>query len=187
MWLTATGDSGRGIAPGCAAARSSSLPSLIPSFEDCSFDSSRVSRKCRRLRLYAVPCAVMMLYDLGALALFVTLARFHVFRVGVSTRTVCCVGRGASFLAVRSLYDLCPSCRCCINTITYPFWYDTAGRFDFVFLEKLARGYQVVIDWDCSETQHHQVRVAAFRRLCENLVQSLHCSLYDSFRTRIPL
>ena len=44
MWLIATGDSGCGIAPECAAARSSSRSSLIPSFEDGSFHSSCVSR-----------------------------------------------------------------------------------------------------------------------------------------------
>ena len=73
----------------CAAAQSSSRSSLIPSFEDCSFHYSCVSRKCRRLRMYAVPCAVSLLYDLGVLALFVTLARSHVFRIGFSTRIVC--------------------------------------------------------------------------------------------------
>ena len=92
--------------PGCAAARSSSRSSLIPSFEDCAFQFTSVSRKCRRLRLYVVPCAVGMLYDLGMLALFVTLARSHVFRIGSITRTVCCGDRGASSFAVRSWYDL---------------------------------------------------------------------------------
>ena len=58
-----------GVAPGGVAARSSSSSSLIPSFEDCSFHYSCVSPKGRRLRLYAVPCAVRMLYDLGVLAL----------------------------------------------------------------------------------------------------------------------
>ena len=111
---------GLGIAPGCAATRSSSRSSLIPSFEDCSFHSTCVSRKCRRLRLYAVPCAVWMLYDLGVLALFVTLARSHVFRIGFRTRTVCCGDRGASSLAVRSWYDLYTSCRCWRNAHTFP-------------------------------------------------------------------
>ena len=74
-------------------------------------------------------CAVMMLYDLGVLALFLTLTRFHVFRVGFSTRTVCCGDRGASSLAVRSWYDLYPSCRCCRNAFTSPFDRDdTTGR-----------------------------------------------------------
>ena len=94
---------------GCTAARSSSRSSLIPSFEDCSFHSSRVSRKCRRLRLYAVHCAVGMLYDLGVHALFVTLVRSHVFRVGFSIRTVWCGDRCASSLAVWSWYDFYPS------------------------------------------------------------------------------
>ena len=135
MWLAATGDSGCGIASGCAAARSSSRSSLIPSFEDCCFHTSSVSRKCRRLRLYAVPCAVTMLYDLGVLALFVTLARSHVFRIGFTTRTVCCGDRGASSFAVRSWYDLYTSCRCWRNAFTSPFDRgDTAGNFDLYFL-----------------------------------------------------
>ena len=41
-----------------------------------------------------------MLYDLGVLALFVTLARSHVFRIGFRTRTVYCGDRGASSFAV---------------------------------------------------------------------------------------
>ena len=135
MWLAATGDSGCGIASGCAAARSSLRSSLIPSFEDCSSHTSCVSRKCRRLRLYAVPCAVTMLYDLGVLALFVTLARSHVFRIGFSTRTVGCGDRGASSFAVRSWYDLYTSCRCWRNAFTSPFDRgDTTGRFDLYFL-----------------------------------------------------
>ena len=135
VWLAATGDSGCGIASGCAAARSSSRSSLIPSFEDCSFHTSCVSRKRRRLRLYAVPCAVTMLYDLGVLALFVTLARSHVFRIRFTTRTVCCGDRGASSFAVRSWYDLYTSCRCRRNAFTSPFDRgDTAGRFDLYFI-----------------------------------------------------
>ena len=133
VWLIATDDSGCGIAPGCAAGRPSSRSSLVPSFDDCSFRSSCVSRKCRRLRLYVVPCAVRMLYDLGVLALFVTLARSHVFRIGVSTRTVCCCcgDRGASSFAVRSWYDLYTTCRCWRNSFTFPSDRDdTAGRFD---------------------------------------------------------
>ena len=132
MWLAATGDSGCGITSGCTAARSSSMSSLIPSFEDCYFHSSGVSRKCRRLRLYAVPCAVRMSYDLGVLALFVTLARSHVFRMGFSTRTVCCGDSVGSSFAVRSWYDLNTSCRCWRNTFTSPF--GRSDRFDLYFL-----------------------------------------------------
>ena len=71
--LIATGYSGCGIAPGCAAARSSSRSSLISSFEDGSFlllvyHSFADDCVCTRL------LAVRMLYDLGVLALFVTLA-----------------------------------------------------------------------------------------------------------------
>ena len=117
-----------GIAPGCEVTRSSS----IPSFEACSFHSSCVSRKCRRLRLYAVPCAVRMLYNLGVLALFVTLARAHVFRVGFSTRTICYGDRGASSLAVRSWYDLYPSCRCCRNSFTSLFNCDDTAHIAFL-------------------------------------------------------
>ena len=94
VWLIAIVDSGGRIAPGCAAARSSSRSPLIPSFDDCSFHFSFVSRKFRRLRLYAVPFAIRMLYDIGVLALFVTLARSHIFRIGFSIRTVCRGDRG---------------------------------------------------------------------------------------------
>ena len=77
-----------------------------------------VSRNCRRL-----------------LALFVTLARSHVFRIGFSTRTVCCGDRGASPFAVRSWYYLNTSCRCWRNAFTSPFDRgDTTGRFDLYFL-----------------------------------------------------
>ena len=119
--------------PGCAAARSSSTLSLIPSFEDCSFHASCVSRKCRQSHLYAVACAfrIMMLHDLGVLALFATLAKYHVFRVGTCTRTVCCGDKGASSFAVRSWYYLYTSSRCCRNAFTSRFDLDgTAGRFD---------------------------------------------------------
>ena len=164
--LCVPGDSVCWIAPGCVAARSSSRSSLIPSFEHCSLPSSCVSRKCCRLRLYVVPyCAVrmMMLYDLGVLALFVTLARSHVFRVGFSTRTVCCGDRGARSLAVRSWYDLFPRCCCCRNAFTYPFDRrdDPAFIFDFYRLPlrnshgdiKLWLIRVVLID-----AQHRQVR-----------------------------
>ena len=135
VWPIATGDSGCGIAPGCAAARSSSMSSLIPSFEDGSFHPSCVSRKCWRFRLYGVPCAVRMLYNLGVLALFVTLARSHVFRIGFRTRTVCCGDRGASSFAVRSWYDWYISCRCWRNAFTFPSDRDDmAGRFDLYLL-----------------------------------------------------
>ena len=135
MWLIATGDTGCGIAPGCAAARSSSRSSLVPYFEDCSFHSACVSCKCRRLRLYVVPCAVRMLYDLGMLALFVTMARSNFFRIGFSTCTVCCGDRGASSFAVRPWYDFYTSCRCWRNAFTFTSGRDdTVGRFDLYFL-----------------------------------------------------
>ena len=77
-----------------------------------------------------------MSYDLGVLALFVNLARSHVFRIGFSTRTVCCEVRGARFFVVRSLYDLVTSCRFWINAFTFPLDRDEmAGRFD-VYLPK---------------------------------------------------
>ena len=73
---------------------------------------------------------VRMLYDLGVLAFFVTLARSHVFRIGFRTRTVCCGDRGASSFAVRSSYDLYISCRCWRNAFTFPSDRDDlAGRF----------------------------------------------------------
>ena len=171
------------IAPGCAAARSSSRSSLIPSFEDCSFHSC-VSRKCRRLRLYAVPCAVRLLYDLGVLALFVTLARSHVFWIGFSTRTVCCGDRGTSSFAGRSRYD----CRCWRNAFTSPFDRDdTAGKFDLYHLPfRSSHGDGRLWSIGVDATQHRQVRVAtAFLHLSENLFHCLHCSLYESIRPRI--
>ena len=82
-----------------------------------------------------VHCAVRMLYDLGVLALFVTLARSHVFRIGFSTRTVCCGDIGASSFAVRSWYDLYTFCRCLRNAFTSPFDRDDmAGMFDLYLL-----------------------------------------------------
>ena len=119
----------------CVAAQYRVHIMTIPSFEDGSFHPSCVSRKCRRFRLYAVPCAVRMLYDLGVLALFVTLARSHVFRIGFRTRTVCCGDRGASSFAVRSWYDLYISCRCWRNAFTFPSDRDDmAGRFDLYLI-----------------------------------------------------
>ena len=94
-----------------------------------------VSRKCRRLHLYVVPCAVRMLYDIGMLALFVTMARSNFSRIGFSTRTVCCGDRGASSSAVRSWYDFYTSCHCWRNAFTFPSDRDdTAGRFYLYFL-----------------------------------------------------
>ena len=160
MCLVATGDSVCWMCSCSIVSRSS----LIPSFEHCSFPSSCVSRKCCRLRLYVVPyCAVRMLYDLGVLALFVTLARSHVFRVGFSTRTVCCGDRGARSLAVRSWYDLYPPCCCCRNAFTYPFDRrdDPAFRFDLYRLPLRSSHGDIklwLIRVVLIEAQHRQVR-----------------------------
>ena len=63
------------------------------------------------------------------------LGQAHVFRIGFTTRTVCCGDRGAISFAVRSWYDLYTSCRCWRNAFTSPFDRgDTAGRFDLYFL-----------------------------------------------------
>ena len=62
----------------------------------------------------------------------------YVFRIGFSTRTVCCGDRGASCassFAVRSWYDLYTSCRCWRNSFTFPSDRDDmACRFDLYLL-----------------------------------------------------
>ena len=144
-------------------------------FEDCSFHSSCLSRKCRRLRMCAVPCAARMVYDLGVLVLFVTLARSHVFRVGFFTRTVCCGDRGASSLAVRAWYDLYPSGHCCRNAFTF-FRFPLRSSHEVACCDRLG----------CLEAQHRQVSVATtFCRLCEKIFHCPHCSIYESIRLRI--
>ena len=106
---------------------------FIPSFEDCSFHSSFLSRNCRRLRLYAVPLCGQDVVR-SRRACFVTLARSHVFRIGFSTRTVCC-GIEAQVPSQSGHGTTCISCGCWRNAFISPLDRDdTAGRFDLYLL-----------------------------------------------------
>ena len=92
-------------------------------------------------------CSSLCGQDLGVLALFVTMAmQVPLFRVGFSTRTVCFGDRGASYIAVRSWYDLYPSCRCCRHAFTSPFDLDdTGGIFDLYRLSlRSFHGYNML-------------------------------------------
>ena len=110
------------------------------------------------------------------------------FRIGVSTRTVCCVDRGASSFAVRSRYDLYTSYRCWRNAFTFPstgmIW--QAGLIcTFSLLEARTEmaGYgQMGLSWDT--TSPNEGRHCLPSPLWKAF-HCLHCSLYESIRPRI--
>ena len=67
-------------------------------------------------------------------ACFVTMARSHVFRIGFSTRTVCC-GIEAQVPSQSGHGTTCISCDCWRNAFISPLDRDdTAGRFDLYLL-----------------------------------------------------